>query len=31
VNGVAPGTVDITSTGVSGSATRRLLSTVLVN
>jgi Tfp pilus assembly protein PilX len=31
VNGVAAGTVDITSTGVAGGATRRLLSTVLVN
>jgi hypothetical protein len=30
-NGVAPGTVDITSTGVAGGATRRLQSTVLVN
>ncbi len=31
VNGAAAGTVDITSTGVAGGATRRLLSTVLVN
>jgi Tfp pilus assembly protein PilX len=31
VNGAAPGTVEITSTGVSGEATRRLLATVLVN
>jgi Tfp pilus assembly protein PilX len=31
VNGVAAGTVDITSTGVAGNATRRLLATVLVN
>jgi Tfp pilus assembly protein PilX len=31
VNGVAAGTVDITSTGVAGGATRRLQSTVLVN
>jgi hypothetical protein len=30
-NGVTPGTVDITSTGVAGGATRRLQSTVLVN
>jgi Tfp pilus assembly protein PilX len=31
VNGVAVGTVDITATGVSGAATRRLSATVLVN
>jgi Tfp pilus assembly protein PilX len=31
VNGAVAGTVDITSTGVSGGATRRLLATVLVN
>lgn len=31
VTGVAAGTVDITSTGVAGGTTRRLLSTVLVN
>ena len=31
VNGAAAGTVDITSTGVSGGATRRLQATVLVN
>jgi Tfp pilus assembly protein PilX len=31
VNGVTPGTVDITSSGVAGGATRRLQSTVLVN
>lgn len=31
VNGVAPGTVDITATGVSGGATRRLQATILVN
>lgn len=31
VDGATAGTVDITSTGVSGGATRRLLATVLVN
>jgi type II secretory pathway component PulK len=31
VNGVVAGTVDITSTGVSGGSTRRVLATVLVN
>jgi Tfp pilus assembly protein PilX len=31
VNGSVAGTVEITSTGVSGGATRRLLATVLVN
>jgi hypothetical protein len=31
VNGATAGTVDITSTGVAGGTTRRLLSTVLVN
>jgi Tfp pilus assembly protein PilX len=31
VNGAAAGTVDITSTGVSGGSTRRVLATVLVN
>src|SRR5689334_13431966 len=31
VNGATAGTVDITSTGVSGGSTRRLLSTVQVN
>jgi Tfp pilus assembly protein PilX len=31
VNGTVAGTVEITSTGVSGGATRRLLATVLVN
>lgn len=31
VNGSTAGTVDITSTGVSGETTRRVLSTVLVN
>jgi Tfp pilus assembly protein PilX len=31
VDGAAAGTVEITSTGVSGGATRRLQSTVLVN
>ena len=31
VNGAAAGTVDITSTGVAGAATRRLQATVLVN
>jgi Tfp pilus assembly protein PilX len=31
VNGTAAGTVDITSTGVAGGATRRLLATILVN
>jgi hypothetical protein len=31
VNGVAAGTVDITSTGVAGGTTRRLQATVLVN
>ncbi len=31
VDGSVPGTVDITSTGVSGGSTRRLLATVLVN
>jgi hypothetical protein len=31
VNGAAAGTVDITSTGVAGGATRRLQATVLVN
>ena len=31
VNGATSGTVDITSTGVAGGATRRLQSTVLVN
>jgi hypothetical protein len=30
-DGAAPGTVDITSTGVSGGASRRLSATVLVN
>jgi hypothetical protein len=31
VDGATAGTVDITSTGVAGGATRRLLATVLVN
>jgi Tfp pilus assembly protein PilX len=31
VNGAAAGTVDITATGVSGTATRRLSATVMVN
>ncbi|HJQ81296.1 MAG TPA: hypothetical protein VJ828_15150 [Lacipirellulaceae bacterium] len=31
VNGAVAGTVDITSTGVSGGSTRRVLATVLVN
>jgi hypothetical protein len=31
VAGAAAGTVDITSTGVAGGATRRLLATVQVN
>ena len=31
VNGAASGTVDITSTGVSGGATRRLQATVQIN
>ena len=31
VNGATAGTVDITSTGVAGGTTRRLLATVLVN
>lgn len=31
VNGAAPGTVDITATGVAGGATRRLQATILVN
>ena len=31
VTGATPGTVDITSTGVSGETTRRLLSTALTN
>jgi Tfp pilus assembly protein PilX len=31
VDGVSPGTVDITSTGVAGGSTRRLQATVLVN
>jgi Tfp pilus assembly protein PilX len=31
VNGATAGTVDITSTGVAGAATRRLSATVLVN
>jgi hypothetical protein len=31
VNGATAGTVDVTSTGVSGGSTRRLLSTVQVN
>jgi Tfp pilus assembly protein PilX len=31
VNGAAAGTVEITATGVSGEATRRLMATVLVN
>jgi len=31
VNGAAAGTVDITSTGVSGGSTRRVLATVIVN
>jgi hypothetical protein len=31
VNGATAGTVDITSNGVSGAATRRLQATVLVN
>jgi hypothetical protein len=31
VDGATSGTVDITSTGVSGGATRRLQATVLVN
>jgi hypothetical protein len=31
VNGAVAGTVDVTSTGVSGSTTRRLLATVEVN
>jgi hypothetical protein len=31
VNGAAAGTVEITSTGVSGGATRRVSATVLVN
>jgi Tfp pilus assembly protein PilX len=31
VDGAVAGTVEITSTGVSGGATRRLLATVLVN
>jgi Tfp pilus assembly protein PilX len=31
VNGATAGTVDITSTGVSGGATRRLQATVLMN
>jgi hypothetical protein len=31
VMGVVPGTVDITSSGVAGATTRRLLSTVLTN
>lgn len=31
VNGAAAGTVDITSTGVVGGATRRVSSTVIVN
>jgi type II secretory pathway component PulK len=31
VDGTVPGTVDITSTGVSGGSTRRVLATVLVD
>jgi type II secretory pathway component PulK len=31
VNGAVAGTVDITSTGVSGGSTRRVLATVIVN
>jgi Tfp pilus assembly protein PilX len=31
VDGAAPGTVDITSTGVAGGSTRRLQATVLIN
>jgi len=31
VTGATPGTVDITATGISGGATRRLQATVLVN
>jgi Tfp pilus assembly protein PilX len=31
VNGAAAGTVDVTSAGVSGSATRRVQATILVN